>query len=297
MNFTQLRSLISVAETGSFTAAATRVGVTQSGMSQALAALEESLGVKLLTRQRHGVELTAFGERALHHARAAFAHLEAIRKEAAEATGEEAGSVRIAAFPGVFATVLPPLLRRFRTLHPDIELVALETDDREVEAWLEAGSIDLGVVLNPSPDSDAVPIGEDAWVAVLPVAHRLARRGKLSFADLAAEPFVLATGGCHVHARTLAEAAGLSLADVRMEVRDWTSAIALVREGVGVSLVPESTLAEKSKGLRTAQLDPSLCRRFGLMASPARMRSRAANLLIELARKQDNDLSGRMRSP
>lgn len=222
MNLTQLRSLISVAETGSFTAAATRVGVTQSGMSQALAALEESLGVKLLTRQRHGVELTAFGERALDHARAAFAHLEAIRKEAAEATGKEAGSLRIAAFPSVFATVLPPLLRRFRALHPDIELVALETDDREVEAWLEAGSIDLGIVLNPSPDSDAVPIGQDAWVAVLPVAHRLARRGTLSFADLAAEPFVLATGGCHVHARTLAEAAGLSLADVRMEVRDWT---------------------------------------------------------------------------
>src|SRR5690348_13730466 len=111
MNLTQLRSLIAVAETGSFTAAAASVGVTQSGMSQALAALEESLGVKLLVRQRRGVELTAFGEQALHHARAAFSHLEAIRKEAAAGAGEEAGSVRIAAFPSVFATVLPPLLR------------------------------------------------------------------------------------------------------------------------------------------------------------------------------------------
>ena len=284
MNLTQLRSLIAVAEAGSFTAAATSVGVTQSGMSQALAALEESLGVKLLARQQHGVELTAFGEQALDHARAALAHLEAIRKEAAEVTGEEAGSVRIAAFPSIFATVLPPILRRFRSRHPGIQLVALETDDREVEAWLEAGSIDLGIVLNPLPDSGAVPIGQDAWVAVLPSAHRLGRRSTLSFAELAAEPFVLATGGCHVHARTLAEAAGLSLEDVQMEVRDWTSAIALVREGVGVSLVPESTLPDNRKGLRTARLDPSLCRRFGLMASPVRKRSRAANLLIDLAR-------------
>ncbi|GLK67133.1 LysR family transcriptional regulator [Hansschlegelia plantiphila] len=285
MNLTQLRSLVAIADAGSFTAAATSVGVTQSGMSQALAALEESLGVKLLARQRHGVELTAFGEQALDHARAALAHLEAIRKEAAEATGEEAGSVRIAAFPSIFATVLPPLLRRFRALYPGIELVALETDDREVEAWLKAGSIDIGVVLNPSPDSGAVPIGQDAWVAVLPSGHRLGRRGALSFASLAGEPFVLATGGCHVNARTLAEAAGLSLADVRMEVRDWTSAIALVREAVGVSLVPESTLPDNRKGLRTARVDPSLCRRFGLMASPARKRSRAVNLLIELARR------------
>ncbi|WP_349963186.1 LysR substrate-binding domain-containing protein [Rhizobium sp. ZPR3] len=81
---------------------------------------------------------------------------------------------------------------------------------------------------------------------------------------------MLATGGCPLHARTLAEADGLSLADVRMEVRDWTSAIALVREGVGVSVVPESTLPENRKGLRTARLDPSLCRRFGLTASPKR---------------------------
>lgn len=85
-------------------------------------------------------------------------------------------------------------------------------------------------------------IGEDAWVGVLPSGHRLARRSTLSLADLAAEPFVLATGGCHVHAGTLAKAAGLLLGDIRMEVRDWTSAVALVREGVGVGIVPESTL-------------------------------------------------------
>jgi DNA-binding transcriptional LysR family regulator len=117
-------------------------------------------------------------------------------------------------------------------------LVALETDDREVEVWLEAGAVDLGVVLNPPPERGAVPIGRDAWVGVLPAGHRLSRRGALSLAELGTEPFVLATGGCHVHARSLAETAGLTLCDVRMEVRDWTSAIALVREGVGVGIVP-----------------------------------------------------------
>ncbi|MDR3515052.1 MAG: LysR family transcriptional regulator [Azospirillaceae bacterium] len=282
MNLTQLRSLIAVAEAGSFTAAAAAVGLTQSGMSQALAVLEEHLGVKLFVRQRHGVALTAFGEMALDHARAALAHLDAIRQEAAVATGEETGSIRIAAFPSVFATILPPLFRRFRSLHPGIELVALETDDREVELWLEAGSVDLGIVLNPSPDRAAVQVGQDAWLGVLPAAHRLGRRGTLSFAELATEPFVLATGGCHVHARTLAEAVGLSLTDVRMEVRDWASAIAFVREGVGVSLVPESTLPEKRKGLRVVPLDPPLFRQFGLMAAPGRAPARAAKLFMGL---------------
>lgn len=237
-------------------------------------------------RRRDGVELTAFGERALRHARAALGHLESLRQEAQAAIGEETGSLRIAAFPSVLATVLPPLLRRFRTRHPGIDVIALETDDREVKAWLAAGSIDLGVVLDPEPDSDAVPIGQDAWVAVLPRSNPLDRQRALTLAQLAAEPFVLATGGCHLHAGTLAHAAGLSLADIRMEVRDWVSAVALVRDGVGVGIVPESTLPERGKGLRVAGLDPPLCRRFGLMAAHGRACSRAARLFLELARKE-----------
>jgi DNA-binding transcriptional LysR family regulator len=288
MNLTQLRSLIAVAEAGSFTAASETVGVTQSGMSQALAALEETLGVKLLVRHRHGVELTAFGEGALIHARAAIGHLEAIRRDAAEANGEESRSLRIAAFPSVFATVLPSLLRRFRSLHPSINVVALETDDREVETWLETGTVDLGVILNPAPKRGAVLIGHDAWVGVLPAGHRLSQHATLPLSKLVAEPFVLATGGCHVHAGTLAAAAGLSLRDVRMEVRDWISAIALIREGVGAGIVPESTLPEKRNGLRVARLDPPLHRSFGLLTAPGRSPSRAARVFMEQARSSLN---------
>jgi DNA-binding transcriptional LysR family regulator len=285
MNLTQLRSLVAVAEAGSFTAAANKLGVTQSGMSQALAALEECLGVKLLVRQPRGVELTAFGERALDHARAALSHLEAIEKEAMALNGEETGALRLAGFPSVFATILPPLLRRFRTLHPGIALVPLETDDMEVEAWLAAGSIDLGVVLNPSPSRDAVPLGRDAWIPILPMAHPLARRSSLTFAELVATPFVLATGGCHTNARSLADAAGLVLENIQIEVRDWASAIALVREGAGVSLVPESTLPEQQRGIRVSKLASPLHREFGLVASPVRPLSRTGSLFIEVARR------------
>lgn len=284
MNLSQLRTLIAVADAGSFTAAAEATGITQSGMSQALAALEDSLGARLLVRQRHGVELTAFGERALHHARAALDHLEALRREARAAGGDETGAVKIAAFPSVFATVLPSLLRRFRNRHPGIDVIALETDDREVQDWLAAGSVDLGVVLNPTLDRGAVLIGQDAWVAVLPASHPLARHRALGLARLAAEPFVLATGGCHLHAGTLMETAGLSLADVQMEVRDWATAVALVREGGGISIVPESTLPETRKGLKAVSLDPAILRHFGLVPSPARTPSRTVELFLQIAR-------------
>lgn len=199
--------------------------------------------------------------------------------------GEKTGAIRLAGFPSVFATVLPPLLRRFRALHPGIDLVPLETDDMEVEAWLATGSVDLGVVLNPSPTRNAVPLGRDAWVPILPTTHPLSRRTSLSFAELAAAPFVLATGGCHTNARSLADGAGLSLKNVQIEVRDWASAIALVREGAGLSLVPESTLPDQRRGLRVSKLASPLHREFGLVASPVRPLSRAGNLFIEIARR------------
>ena len=84
----------------------------------------------------------------------------------------------------------------------------------------------------------------ETWVAVIPAGHSLGRvpGGRVLFARLAREPFVLATGGCTMHARSLAQDAGFDLADVRVEVRDWNSAFALVREGLGVTLVPEPTL-------------------------------------------------------
>ncbi|MBS0521020.1 MAG: LysR family transcriptional regulator [Proteobacteria bacterium] len=280
MNLTHLRSLLAVAECGSFTAAAEAIGVTQSGVSQAVAALEESLGVTLVVRHRRGADLTAAGERVAAHARTALDALGRIKGEADAARGLASGTVRLAGFPSVFATLLPPLLRRFRTRHPEVRVVALETDDREVERWLAAGKIDLGVVMNPAPGRAAASLGRDAWVPVLPAGHPLAQRPAVSLAELARQPFVLATGGCETNARSLAEAAGAPLKDVQIEVRDWASAIALVREGAGVSLVPESTLPEVRRGLRVAALKAPLHRRFGLVLSPAREPSRAVRAFV-----------------
>lgn len=78
--------------------------------------------------------------------------------------------------------------------------------------------------------------------------------------------------------------AGLSLSDVRIEVRDWVSAVALVRAGEGISLVPESNLPENRKGLRVLPLNPPMCRQFGMMV-PKHSTSRPATLMMELTKK------------
>ncbi|WP_317201601.1 LysR family transcriptional regulator [Janthinobacterium sp.] len=285
MNLMHWRLLVAVADSGNISKAAQRHGISQSGASQALAQLEEALGGQLLTRARRQTTPTALGEQVVGHARAMLASLAAIQDAAGAASGVRRGSIRLAAFPSVFALLLPALLSRFRRLHPGIEVIALEGDDDEVEAWLAADVVDVGVVLNPPPSRRALALGRDAWVALLPVGHALARGGAgVTLEQLAGQAFILSSGGCAVNPRSLVERAGLALTDVRVTVRDVGSAFALVREGMGVALVPESTLPEERRGVRVMALEPPLQRDFGLVCSRAGAASPAVALLLELLR-------------
>ncbi|WP_258010991.1 MULTISPECIES: LysR family transcriptional regulator [Stenotrophomonas maltophilia group] len=289
MNLAHWRLLVAVADEGTISRGADRVGISQSGASQALAQLEASLGFAVFVRERRQVEITALGQRVLEHARSMLGGLQAIRALADDSRGVSGVRIRLASFPSIISGVLPPLLRDFRRRHPGIEVVTVEGTDVEVEHWLAAGMVDVGVVMNPAADRDPLALGSDEWMAVLPQAHPLGRRatgGGVALSELAGEPFILATGGCTVNGQRLMSDAGLEMADVRVTVRDWASACVLVREGLGVSLVPESTLPGDRHGLRVMPLRPLIQRVFGLVSSDAGKASRATQLLLDELRGQ-----------
>ncbi|HGM7337029.1 TPA: LysR family transcriptional regulator [Stenotrophomonas maltophilia] len=289
MNLAHWRLLVAVADEGTISRGADRVGISQSGASQALAQLEASLGFAVFVRERRQVEITALGQRVLEHARSMLGDLQAIRALADDSRGVTGVRIRLASFPSIISGVLPPLLCDFRRRHPGIEVVTVEGTDVEVEHWLAAGMVDVGVVMNPAADRDPLALGSDGWMAVLPQAHPLGRRatgGGVALSELAGEPFILATGGCTVNGQRLMSDAGLEMADVRVTVRDWASACVLVREGLGVSLVPESTLPGDRHGLRVMPLRPLIQRVFGLVSSDAGKASRATQLLLDELRGQ-----------
>jgi DNA-binding transcriptional LysR family regulator len=283
MNLTHWRLLVAVADARNISRAAEQVGITQSGASQAVAQIEASLGAQLFVRERRDIGITAFGEQVLLHARAMLAQFDAIRALSDSAQGLHAGRIRLACFPSVLARVLPSLLSAFKRRHPGIDVVALEGIDEEVEEWLAEDTIELGVVLNPAPERQAIIIGRDAWVAVVPVNHPLGRRSSeqgVALSELVDEPFVLATGGCSIHAQSLAGQAGLQLNDIRVTVRDLASAAVLVREGLGVAVIPESALPDDQRGLRVMQLQPRAYREFGLVCSRAGRDSAAVQAFL-----------------
>ncbi|WP_017905288.1 LysR family transcriptional regulator [Pseudomonas asplenii] len=295
MNLVHWRLLVAVLDHGTISRAAEQVGMTQSAASQALAGMEQTLGVQLFVREARQAVPTAIGQQVLEQARLMLGALQNIRRQVDSAKGLVGGRLRLASFPMVLSTLLPPLLQRFRQCHPEIEVIALEVSDHEVEAMLADNLVDVGVVLNPVPGRAARELGRDRWVAVLPLGHRLAARGpegRVSLAELVAEPFVLATGGCTVNARSIAAEVGLPLADVRVEVREWSSAFALVREGLGVSLVPELTLPKERRGLRVLQLEVPVERRFALVACPAASQCEAVAALFGMLERSGPGSSG-----
>ena len=289
MNLLHWRLLVAVADAGNISRAAEEIGMTQSGASQAIAQLEASLGFPVFTRERRYIGITALGEQVVEHARNMLSQLNAIRELADRGRNVTRGRIRLASFPSVTSTLLPGLLRDVKRLHPGIDVVVLEGSDAEVEAWLAADTVELGVVMNPVPGRAEVVLGQDAWVAVLPASHRLAQHAKadgITLKALADQPFVLATGGCVVNGKSLMEKAGLQLSDIRVTVRDWISACKLVGEEMGVALVPESALPETLRNLCVAPVTPAIHREFGLVFSPSGTSSDATQALLNTLRKR-----------
>ncbi len=283
MTLTQLQVFLAVVEAGGFTAAAEACHMTQSAVSHAIAGLERELGVALLERTRAGAALTEAGVRVVPHARRVLDHTERIRQEAAAAVGLTAGKLRVGSLPSVATRLLPGIIGAFQRRYPGIDLTLLEGTDQEVHAWIAGGVVDVGVVTLPTADVDAVPLAADDMRAVVPAAHPLAARPTVRPGQLAADPFVLSKGGCEPLIRSIFRAAGAS-PRVHYEAGDMGAVLALVREGLGVTIVPALALPSSPEGVRVLPLDPPVRRRLALATRASAGASPATAAFIQHAR-------------
>ncbi|MGW6498455.1 LysR substrate-binding domain-containing protein [Nonomuraea angiospora] len=272
MTFTQLRILLAVARTGNMTRAAEELNTTQSAVSHALRGLESELGLSLLVRGSHGVSLTAAGRAVRRRATLILTQLEALEQEVAAARGADTGSLRVGVIPSANARLLPRILRLYGEAHPRVRLTVIEGSDGEVLDWLRTGGADVGTLTAGAVPADVAglvtrPLATDRMLAVLPSGHALAERASVPVAELARHPFIMSTGGCEPLITALARAAGASLR-CHYRVRDTGSILAMVAEGLGVTVVPELSLPAHHPGVHAVPLEPASERTI-LLALPA----------------------------
>ncbi|OYD76027.1 transcriptional regulator, LysR family [Burkholderia sp. YR290] len=262
----QLRYFVTVAEEKHFGRAAARLSMTQPPLSQAIRALEDTLGVELFARTKRSVELTSVGADLLPEVRRLLAGAEGLRPLAQSLARGEAGVLSLAFVSTADYGLLPPLLREFGARHPRVRLELLEaTSDVQIDE-LVAGRVDAGLVIGPLPPRYAsqlswLPLAREPLVIAMSteMAARIevdAEGDAASGAGVAEwrdEPLSLAQAGdapLVVFPRRLAPgfydiimdcygAAGLT-PHIGQEAIQMQTIVSLVSAGMGVALVPQS---------------------------------------------------------
>ncbi|WP_280240579.1 LysR family transcriptional regulator [Nocardia abscessus] len=280
MTLTQLRILQAVARAGNMTRAAEQLATTQSAVSHALRGLENELGIALLVRGNRSVSLTTAGRAVLRRAALILTQIEALEQDVAAAKGQNRGSLRIGAIPSANARLLPPILRTFGQAYPRVRLAVMEGSDDEVVEWLQTGAADIATVTRAVPGLVTHVLATDRLLAVLPIEHELSVRHSISVTQLARHPFIMSTGGCEPLIAALAEDADAILR-CHYRVRDVNSILAMVAEGLGVSIVPELSIPAHRANVHAIPIEPAT-ERAVLLALPPDPLS-AATAFAELA--------------
>ena len=270
MRHSQYEIFVKTAELGSLTKAAETLGLTQSGVSHALAALEETLSLKLLTRSRGGAKLTEAGGRMLESVRAVLLAEEALDRTAAGLRGEMSGRVRIGAFTSVAVHWLPGMMKEFGQRYPNVEFGLSNGDYHDIGEWLKAGSIDLGFVTLPLdlPGCACAPLMEDRLLAVLPKNHPLAELPCFPIAQFEKEPFISLLESSNHDARRALELAGVR-ANVKLTTKDDYAIIAMVEQGLGISILPELLMMGQTANVCVKELDVPARRTIGVAVPEA----------------------------
>src|SRR6266550_6505046 len=248
MEIRQLRAFAAIADSGTFTAGAQRVHVTQAAISMQIKQLETELGAKLFVRAPRRVILTEAGEQLLQRARHILSDHDAAVDEVAELAGAQRGRLRIGSASAVVTTdILPKLLKEVRKQHAgaNISLVS-GTSDALVHQLLN-GELDLAFVSLPveARGIHTERLSQDQLVAIASPRHRLAKQKTVSAFTLAGEKLILGERGGNT--RRLIDQffsqAGVSL-HVSMELSRQAAIRRMVEEDMGVGIVPLQSVSE-----------------------------------------------------
>ncbi len=284
-----LRLVAAIADTGSLTRAAEQVHLAPSSASHRLTQLEAALGVPLFVRHARGLTPTAAGESLLRHARQVFAQLEQMHADLAPYASGLNSQVTVFANTNAINCFLPEDLGDFLREHPRIRICLEEQPSPAIIQAVAAGQVDIGVVAAEGglAGLETQAYRRDRLVLVVPLAHPLAGRDAVAFGEVLAEPFVCLHAGSAIHTFMMNHAARLGgRLDARIQVRSFTAVCRMVAAGVGIGMVPRSSLAAVDS-VRTVEIaddwaprDLQLCVRSTSALSPA-----AAALCEHLAAK------------
>jgi len=287
----RLRVLRAVTAHGSFSAAAAALGLTQSAVSQQIAALEREAGTPLVLRSSRGVQPTDAGEALVRHARVILARLADAEADIEAIAGRRRARLRVASFPTAGASIVPQAIARFRALHPDVEVTLVPAAPPEAETRLRNGDLDIALLIQagwqraPDDGLDRVELVADPMYVCLPLGHPKAGKARLRLDDLRDDAWLVGSAdSCPDHAIILnaCTAAGFR-PRVSFQSDDYSSMQGFVAAGMGISVVPDLALLTVRDDVVIRAISPRAPVRHIVAATLAgRFRSLAAAAMLDI---------------
>jgi LysR family hydrogen peroxide-inducible transcriptional activator len=292
MELHQLRYFVAVAETGSFTRAAEREGVTQPTLSEQILRLEskgKGIGRRLFDRLGRKIVLTDAGQVLLSHAQSILAAVGEAERAVRDST--DGGRLRVGAIPTVAPFMLPPTVTQFRKAHPAVQLQLKEDLTERLLADILAGELDVGLMALPIRDDrlHVERLFTEPLVMALPPKHRLAVKPEVRLADVVDEPFIL-LDDVHCFGDQVLSFCRRGGLEPRVVCRgeQIVTLLAMVAAGQGVSVVPEmAAVADAAKSCVYRALGkPSPMRTLCAVWHKQRYRPSSLRALVDVVKGQ-----------
>jgi DNA-binding transcriptional LysR family regulator len=278
---------LAAARAGNFTRAAAEVHISQSAFTVQIRQLEEALGVRLFDRSKRRVALTAMGRDLLVPLERLLVDAAAVTGRTRQLAGLQRGLVSMAALPSVAAGALPGAILKFTQAHPGITVQVRDLVSEQLIEAVKRDQVDFGIGSRIRPDRElkAMPLFNDRLCAFVPRGHRLAKRSSISLKELSGHPLILTGKDSSVRGllERVLQREHLPVT-IAYETHYMSTVMAMVRTGLGIAVLPESTDSGERPGkIRAIAIDsPQLSRKIEIIHRRDRSLSPAALKMVEI---------------
>ena len=284
METSNLQAFIKVAETGSFSVAASQLFLTQPAISKRIKLLESQLDTKLLDRHGKKLQLTQTGQALLPRARKILQDIETARQQISDLEGSPMGSFSMATSHHIGLHRLPPILRAFTSLYPEVNLDLNFMDSEKACQLVEQNDIELAVVTLPFESSSKLTfntIWNDPLMITCAIDHPLTTLSSPTLKDLIQHPAILPSHGTFTR-----DAIEIALQEVRdkliinLETNYLETIKMMVSVGLGWSILPQSMLDPSLFHIKIPDFQSS--RQLGIVLNKNRSLSKAVSAMLNL---------------
>ena len=286
MSISKYQVFLKTVSCGSFSKAAEAMNFTQSGISHAINSLENELGVKLLSRNRGGVVLTADGRAVLPKIEKLCAAHHSLMQTVEGLKDMDSGLVKIATFSSVSAQWLPRILKSFGKVYPNIEFEVVTGDFYDqIENWIVNGTVDCGFLRLPSVKRlQTYALHRDELQVIVPCDHPLAGANPFPPAALEQYPLILLDEGDDYEIQAVFDTLGIT-PKIQYTVQQDQTILAMVSSGLGISIMEELMLYRCAYPLVSCSLPQPFYRNIGICVKDRNALSNSTRAFIDHTRR------------